>query len=218
MKLENAKVNFLGDSITQGHGSSCTEKNYVSLLKEKYHLAAARNYGVGGTRIAKKREASPIPEWDQDFCLRAEAMDPDADLVLVFGGTNDFGHGDAPLGKSTDRTKDTFYGALHVLMTTLLRRYPESEIVFVTPLHRLNEDDPYGDGKKEKSSPLKSYVEAIRETASYYSIPVIDLYGSSGLQPRVEEIGARYFIDGLHPNDAGYQRIADRIGNFLENL
>ncbi len=38
-------------------------------------------------------------------------MDNDADIIIVFGGTNDFGNGDAPFGEMSDRTPYTFYGA-----------------------------------------------------------------------------------------------------------
>lgn len=67
-------------------------------------------------------------------------MEPEADVIVVFGGTNDFGHGDAPLGTMSDRTPYTFYGACHVLIRKLLERYPEAELVFMTPLHRYVEE------------------------------------------------------------------------------
>ena len=35
-------------------------------------------------------------------------MDSDADVVVVFGGTNDFGHGDAKLGTFESRDPYTF--------------------------------------------------------------------------------------------------------------
>ena len=47
----------------------------------------------------------------------------DADGVVVFGGTDDFGHGDAPIGTPSDRTYDTFYGACHVLFSKLIEKY-----------------------------------------------------------------------------------------------
>ena len=45
------------------------------------------------------------------------------DTVFVFGGTNDYGHGDAPIGGFTDRTPDTFYGACHYLFSGLIKKY-----------------------------------------------------------------------------------------------
>lgn len=217
MELTNKKINFLGDSITQGCGTSGPDKIFTHLLKEKYHLAAASNYGIGGTRIARQQHPSD-PIWDQDYCSRVKNMDPDADIVVVFGGTNDFGHGDAPIGTFADRTPDTFYGACHTLMESLIEKYSASRIVFLTPLHRCNEDNPRGDGNKEPSGRLSDYVEIIKEVARYYSLPVLDLFAESGLQPRVRIIQERYVPDGLHPNDAGHEILAERIASFLLTL
>ncbi len=221
MKLEGLKVNFLGDSITEGNGvSDVNTKTFHQLIKAKYNLAEARNYGVGGTRIAKQTKPSYWAHHDLDFVLRAKDMDKDADLVVVFGGTNDFGHGDAPFGEMNDRTNDTFYGACHVLYRYLIEEYPKSKIVIMTPLHRLCEDRTNGgDGcKPEGSHPLIDYVNAIREVAEYYSLPIIDLYKISGLQPNVKVIQELYVPDGLHPNDAGHEKMAEVIANALLSM
>lgn len=219
MDLKGKRINFLGDSITEGHGTSSPDKRFSNLLKDRLELAAANNYGIGGTRIATQLVPSSEPRWDLDFCTRATQMDPDADVIVVFGGTNDFGHGDAPIGCMSDRTPDTFYGACHTLMQTLITRYPDAVIVFLTPLHRCNEDNPRGDGgKPEDVGVLSRYVDILRETARWYSLPVLDLFAVSGLQPRVPAIQSRYIPDGLHPNDAGHEILADRIASFLRAL
>lgn len=219
MELKGKKINFLGDSITEGHGTSGVEKCFVSLLKNKLELTESRNYGIGGTRFAVQQTPSAEPRWDLDFCSRVAGMAPDADVVVVFGGTNDFGHGDAPLGNVCDRTPNTFYGACHTLMRSLIEKYPEATIVFLTPLHRCNEDNPCGDGvRTEPSAPLAGYVEIIKEVARWYSLPVLDLFAVSGMQPRVPVIQEMYMPDGLHPNDVGHVILADKIAAFLRAL
>ncbi len=219
MKLEGKKINFLGDSITEGHGTSAPDKCFASLMKKKYHLLEARNYGIGGTRIARQSTVSDNQVWDMNFCDRVEQMSPYADIVVVFGGTNDFGHGDAPLGQMSDRTPDTFYGACHTLCEKLLNRYPHAVIVMLTPLHRCNEENLKGDGFKAVDvAPLSTYVEIIKEVAKFYALPILDLFSMSGIQPRVPIIQETYCPDGLHPNDAGHVVLADRIGNFLLSL
>ncbi len=212
MKLSGIKANFLGDSITEGVGVSNIENAYLNVLKTRYGLAEVRNYGISGTRIAKKHIPTPDrPRMDLDFCMRVDEMDPDADLVVVFGGTNDFGHGDAPLGSMEDRTPDTFYGACHYLMTHLIERFPLATIVFMTPLHR--------EFEKRKDYPdLVEYVDIIIEVARCYGIPVMDLYANSGLAPSLPIIKQTFVPDGLHPNNAGASRIADRLGEFLSAL
>ena len=145
-------------------------------------------------------------------------MDNDADIVVVFGGTNDFGHGDAPIGTMSDRTPYTFYGALHCLYTALTEKYPGVPIVVLTPLHRITEDIPTGDNKPAPVGTLKEYVNIIREVAEYYSLPVLDLFKESGLQPKIPVIQQKYIPDGLHPNDDGNAILAHKIARFLETL
>ena len=216
MELKGTKINFLGDSITEGAGTSSPDRMFTMLIEREYG-AICQNYGIGGTRIA--RQKTPTEEkWDRDFISRVPEMDNDADIVVVFGGTNDFGHGDAPLGTMSDRTPYTFYGALHCLYTALTEKYPDVPVVILTPLHRLNEDSPKGDNKPEPVGTLKEYVNIIREVAEYYSFPVLDLYKESGLQPKVPVIQQKYIPDGLHPNDAGNEILAHKIARFLETL
>ena len=153
--------------------------------------------------------------------MRMEEMDESADAVVVFGGTNDFGHGDAPFGTPQDRTPFMFYGACHYLMSNLVRRYCGKPIVFMSPLHRLHENDPAGDGtdrKLEVRAPLSRYREILLEVAAYYAIPVLDLWATSGMQPEVEVCRERLMPDGLHPSDDGHAIIARRLGEFLKAL
>ena len=213
MELKGTKINFLGDSITEGAGTSSHDKMFTMLIEREYG-AICQNYGIGGTRIA--RQKTPTEEkWDRDFISRVPEMDNDADIVVVFGGTNDFGHGDAPLGTMNDRTPYTFYGALHCLYT---EKYPDVPVVILTPLHRLNEDSPKGDNKPAPVGTLKEYVNIIREVAEYYSLPVLDLFKESGLQPKIPVIQQKYIPDGLHPNDDGNAILAHKIARFLETL
>ena len=219
MELKNKKINFLGDSITEGVGVSSEENIYLNVIKREASLSEARNYGISGTRIARQRKPSEDPRMDLDFISRVEEMDADADVVVVFGGTNDYGHGDAPLGTFADRTPDTFYGACHMLLNRLIRRYPLATIVFVTPMHRLNDTKPKGEGNKVmNTAPLSVYVDIIKEVAAYYALPVLDLFTTSGIQPNVPILKETYCPDGLHPNDAGNRVIASRLMGFLSTL
>lgn len=212
MNLKGLKINFLGDSITKGHGCSCEEKRFSDMIAAQYG-ATTRCYGIGGTRIARQTKPSVQPHNDFDFISRVSEMDPDADVVVVFGGTNDFGHGDAPFGDFVDRTPYTFQGALHTLYTMLLEKYPAATIVVVTPLHRCTENVP-----NMHSRVLGDYVDAIRQTAEYYSLPVLDLFATYGVQPAVPVMKKTYMPDGLHPNDAGHVILTNKIAKFIESL
>ena len=216
MKLEKIKINFLGDSITEGAGCSGQDKIYHALLAKKYHMDAYVD-GIGGSRFARQVQIDPESRADRDFCMRVEEMPEGADAVVVFGGTNDFGHGTAPIGTPEDRTPDTFYGACHHLFARLLERFPDAMIVIMTPLHRSNEDCPHGDNKPSPVGTLSQYVKIICEVAQIYSLPVLDLYRNSGMTPRVPLIKEQMMPDGLHPNDHGHERLAALLEAFLLN-
>ena len=222
MNLEGLKINFLGDSITQGVGASSSETVYHALLAKEAGLAEARNYGISATRFALQKGTEARPKDDyvdvNSFCERFDKMDDDADVVVVFGGTNDYGHGDAPIGGFSDRTPDTFYGACHYLFSGLVKKYLGKTIVIMTPLHRIGESRNTGTEKTWGSGTLREYVNIIREVAEYYSLPVLDLYASSGLQPEIKEIQDNYIPDGVHPNDNGNAVIARKLKMFLQQL
>ena len=104
-------------------------------------------------------------------------------------------------------------------MQKLLERYPEALIVFMTPLHRLGESGHAYNGRGVRNAAdLQDYVDAIIEVAAYYGIPVLDLFRISGIQPEIPAIRERYMPDGLHPCDAGHERIAQRLIGFLKTL
>lgn len=211
MEFKGKSFNFLGDSLTEVNGRLPFEWRYVNVFARKYSPGTVRNYGIGGTRIAKQLTPSANPVHDQDFCSRVGEMDSDADFVIVFGGTNDFGHGDAPLGNMEDRTPETFYGACHTLMRSLIEKYPASTIIFMTPTHRACET-------RAGRPSLIEFVKIIREVAEFYSIPVCDLYKNLGIQPQIQVQKEMFTQDGLHTNDKGAQRIADRLASFITAL
>ena len=214
MELYGKKILFLGDSITYGAGTTDPDtRGFVSVFA-KLSGCECKNYGVCASRIAHQIKTDP---YDHDFIVRAADMDESADIIVVFGGTNDFGHGDAPFGTFDSRDPYTFYGACHTLFSHLIEKFPDATIVVMTPLHRLSEDVTVN----EIGIPchtLAEYVQAERVVAEYYSLPVLDLFATSGLQPKVPVIRERYMPDGLHPNDAGAQRLAERLYGFLKSL
>lgn len=211
MNLQGKIINVLGDSITQGHGTSGPEHFYVKVLGDLLGAAEVRNFGIGGTRLARQYGADNYP-WP--FTERYKDMPDDADLVLVFGGTNDYGHGDAPFGDFSDRTNDTYMGACHFLFSELIKKYPAARIVVMTPCQRTGGNNP----SAANGRPLIDYVDAMAEVAAYYSLPVLDLYRKGGICPDIEAHRAMFMPDGLHPNDAGAYRLAETMAVFLQAL
>ncbi len=214
MDLTGKKIVFLGDSITQGVGASAPETCYVSRFRAAHPEAEVVNCGISATRFAvQHREVADDSVNNNRFTVRALSLPENADLVVVFGGTNDYGHGNAPLGQMGDQTEETFYGATYVLFDRLIRRYPQAEILVLTPLHRLGDHFPNGQG-----AVLEDYVKAERKMAELFALPVLDLFANSGINPNLGDLQTVYMPDGLHPNDAGHARLCTRIDAFIRNF
>ena len=209
MEINEKKIVFLGDSITYGYGLDNHKDVYWRQLG-RLSGAKTQGYGINGTRIAKQR-VSVGASYDAYFRTRVRKMDPEADIVMIFGGTNDYGHGDAPIGSFADTGDDTFYGAMHNLCGELKQAYPGRKIVFMTPLHRSDEDTDFNDFGRPVIAPLVTYIMAMRRVCKAHEIPVLDLYDS------LPDI-VRYTIDGLHSNAQGHTMIAEKIHAYLKDL
>ena len=207
-------INFLGDSITQGAGADCEEGMYVNVVGAMLGCEV-KNYGVGGTRIAKQTTPSVEPIYDQDFLTRSEEMG-DADFVFVFGGTNDFGHGLAEFGVLDSDDVYTFCGAVNTLFSKLVARYGKEKLCVILPLHRVDEDNVYGDGSKTKESKtLKEYVFALQTLAEKYGLDILEFdkeFPYSQIAP-----GQGLTTDGLHPNSYGHKILAEKICEYIRN-
>ena len=224
MKLEGKIIDFLGDSITEGCGVKDIAANrYDNVLKAECGLAATYNYGIGGTRLAHQSVPSGKPRFDLFFCGRAFDLNRSADIIVVYGGVNDYIHGDAPIGNKNDSTPATFTGAVRFLMNLLKTEYRSKTVVFMTParccFHEAKSPYPSSNPiKRSDAMPLYGYVEIIKEAGEEFGIPVLDLYNGLGIDPNVEEDRVKYTTDGLHFNDDGHHIIAARLKEFLESL
>lgn len=220
MQLQSLKINFLGDSITEGYGTTGIENRFSNLMERQCGLAAARNYGIGATRIAPQKWATENVIYNSPFRDRVDRMNTDADVVVVFGGTNDYwSQEDTPLGCPGDQTDTTFCGACHDLFTRLRSRFPDACIVVLTPLHRVGENNCWEQGDRNRPCrPLRDYASVLCDVAARFHFPVLDLFTSGLMDPNNPCNQAAYIPDGLHPNDAGHRVLAQTIAAFLESL
>ena len=200
------KINFLGDSITEGAMAGHIEKRYATLVANALG-AEECNFGVCGTRIAKQVRKTLNPDDDVYMC-RAVKMPKDAAFTFVFGGTNDYGHGDAKMGTMDSRDPYTFYGAMHELVSYLVSAFDRKKLCFILPLPRFDQDNVYGDGSKtEPAYPLSAYLTAEKEVLDYYGVEYLDLTDKFYV-PTTREDDGDLFSDGLHPNAAGHSFLA----------
>ena len=197
-KLNGLTWNVLGDSYTAAPYS------YHKWISDKVGCTV-NNYGIVSSTLSTFRtDLNPM-------CVRYVDMLDEADIVTVFGGVNDSGtSGYTNLGdiNSTDTT--TIYGALNVLYSGLLNKYPDKVVATITPVRV---EDVNRDPVR-----LLNVRNAIIAVSEKYALPCLDLYGMSGLSL----IGNRKKLyigsDGLHPTNAGYKKISYRIQEFLESI
>ena len=224
MELKGKIIDFLGDSITEGVGvTDRANCRYDNRLKVECELAATYNYGIGGTRLAHQMHPSAKPRHDLCFCGRAYDLNRDADIIVVYGGINDYLHGDAPFGKIGDTVNNTFCGAVYFLMNFLRENYKGKTVVFMTPAHccydGITDSKPsIRKNKLPDAKPTLAYVDVIKKTAKQFDIPVLDLYHGLGIDPNNEAERLEYTVDGLHFNDKGHGVIAAKLKAFLESL
>lgn len=213
-------IDVLGDSLTEGVGARSAEKAYPAVLA-KLTGAVVNNYGVSGSRITDISSSVSNPG---SFVDRMYAMDKAADLVIVFGGTNDFWFGDCPIGKRTDTSASTFYGALNTMIPYLKSAYANADIVFIVPYQQskgADENKSYSRSTYGNygSGTLGQYRVAMLDRCAFYGVPVLDLYMDYELntvdnRQALEQYG-NYLCDGCHLNDAGYNLLARKIYQFI---
>lgn len=202
------KINFLGDSITVGRGAtagSIIDYSYVDYTSKILNCDFV-NYGIGGSTItAGTYGYYPMSERYVDM--------GEADIIFVFGGTNDFRYKPAPLGSPGDMDKDvSFYGALNTLIKGLMEKYPNSRILFSTPLQCYKDRDV-----NTHNQVLKDYVDAIKVRCENYSIPCLDLWASGNLCPNIPVEKINKIYDGLHPTaDFHKNFLAKTVAGFIK--
>lgn len=226
-------VAYFGDSITDPRNKAASKK-YWSWLQDWLGITPWV-YAVSG------RTWHDIPRQTDKL---VKDHDNDVDAIIILIGTNDFANAiplgrwynetdgtiTAGLGRqkrditlrrrtlSTDST--TYRGRINIAMSKLKSTYPDKQIILLTPLHRggfykSNTNwQPTEEWPNEAGLYIDAYVEATKEAANVWAVPVIDLNSTSGLFPMADSHNG-YFAnpdtDRLHPNNKGHRRIASTL-------
>lgn len=212
------RVCFLGDSITEMYCASTKEGCFVSLIGKEEDFEVY-NFGLTTTRIAEQKN-NYAPEYDKKtFITRAITMPKDKDMyVVVMGGTNDFGHGDAPLGNDKDTSLYTFTGATKNLFKYLSDNYDNKKVIIIPPLHRWDEDSTKGsyyNTKDDGAATLDQYIEVLIKYAQEYGFNICNIRDELGI-PKDDKNNGCYF-DGVHPNNEGHKLLAKLISSYIRS-
>ena len=122
---------------------------------------------------------------------------------------------------------DTLRGRINRGLAVVKDLFIKQQIILCTPIHRGYANFSETNIQPEESYPnalgmyVDEYVDIIKEAGAIWSVPVIDLFGVSGLLP-MRDGYAQYFskqdTDRLHPNIAGHARIAETLYHQLSAL
>lgn len=208
--FDDKVVNCFGDSTTWGDDSTGGGGNSISWtahLQELIPFKRVNNFGKKGSRFAVCEER------DDSFVERYKNMTKDADYIIVFGGVNDFAN-NVPLGTIHEKDPHTFLGALNILINGLNDYYPQATLIFMTATKtsfaHANGSYPNSFQKNATGNTQGDYNTAMIEICHHYSMPVIDLFNTSGISPFLSN-SERYMPDGTHYSPLGYKKLSHRI-------
>lgn len=198
---------FIGDSITEVNFR--TSKNYHQFIAERTGLNVV-NLGMSGTGYVDRLNA-------------VDSITEQPDFISVFLGTNDYSGvtGSKLLGNATDTDAPTVASHIYTLLNNLMNKFPNTPIVTITPLPRI-ESNPYDENKGKNGYSLYELSEMIKGVSKRLGVPCFDLYHNSHLRPWIDEVNQHFFsyqegqADGLHPNVHGHEYVSYPIQSFLE--
>lgn len=217
------KIACLGDSITEGVNANGWQwHRYIDQWAKNNGIETTIiNLGIGGTSVCT---SSYVTDTLKPFVDRLETIPTDADIVTIFGGTNDWGN-NATLGTIDDTETSTFYGAYKHILEWIATNRPNAKVITMTPLKRYYR----GSGttwvnaqttRNSKGNLLQDYARAVKEVSDLYAVPCVDLHNDSGLNPVLEIVRTKFMGDGLHPTAEGNKRmypiILDKMRPLLE--
>lgn len=235
------KLASLGDSITYGFiprnytGYPGQLDSWAKLAAQKLGMTFA-NHGINSSFVTNRAGYNPM-------CLRYDDLPNDADVITFMGGTNDIRNKDTiELGTFSSRDNTTFYGALHTIMQGLYTKYiggvtpstgKAKKIIVCTPIKLLDASKSSQANTIANNAGVlvdwEGWIDAIKEVAAFYSLPVLDFHNLSGINPHLNRTvhGAEtgytgyynpYITDGTHPTQEGHEMMADIFVGFLKGL
>lgn len=207
----NNNLTFVGDSITYGLHASDSSHSYPSIISKNANITVY-NEGVSNSTWQNGSANDTI-----SLVSRSKSIDfTRGNTVVLFAGTNDFAQS-LPIGALTDTTDKTMLGAINLVIQNIYGKNSAADIRLILPMWRARINDTNAPVDIENTANsigkyLKDYNDAIMSAGEYYHFPVLDLYHNFG----VNKLNyANWLADGLHPNDAGYAKLANVIGKFI---
>ncbi|MGL5277786.1 MAG: SGNH/GDSL hydrolase family protein [Cetobacterium sp.] len=193
------KICLIGDSIT-----ALPEADFwKNKIKSWFGFSDLISLAVSGSTITTGNQDRGT------FHTQVDSI-PIADVYLVWGGVNDF-VANAEIGNIKSLSTDTVYGSVKSIINKIQVKNIGAEIFFFTPLPQFW-NGASGADTNPKGYCLMDYSEAIQQVCSMFSVPVLDLTSSSGINKYNHTL---YLKDGVHPNRKGYEKIIPLFYEFF---
>lgn len=227
-RLWGKTVYAVGDSITYGANNSYTNAggksvpvSYVTKIAMRHNMRLTNKARGGATLVLHDTTNDMACIRKQVGSLITNSQEPD--YVVLSGGYNDAqydanttDHAKSPLGAivpadsaganayvtSTDNFDlNTVCGTVEYLIGQLRSKYPRAKLLYVLT-YRVATQYRWG----------ALYAPAIKEICRKWAVPVVDLTqdGNMMVNPNYPQ-NELIFTDGIHPNDEGYERMADIV-------
>ena len=214
--FDNKVLLFTGDSICYGAGwrpepDDWSNTGWRKIIQEDYPKSITYGYGVGGTTITKRegRTDSILERMTKMF-----SEHPEADYIVIQGGVNDaYNITDCPIGTistgyTAELNENTFAGALESIFKYAQTNWLGKKIAYIVTFKV-----PSAMGQFK----FNEYMDIAKQICEKWSVPYCDLYNESNLNYYIQEVSNTYG-GGLHPNEAGYRIITNKIEKWLETL
>lgn len=226
--LVDKKVLIMGDSISSDAYGNYTK--WVTVLRDEGFLpSTVVNNSQHATGFVA-RYTGEDANAQNDFIDRITAItDKDSyNLVVIFGGINDYIQ-NIPLGGGSGQTdRDTYFKpAVDYFFDYLVKNFVQARIVVISPLRTYNIYKNTAGGSQATGHYQTEYTDYIRTVAKNYCLPVLNLTEESGFCPFVDEFKNKWTLvpsgytsaDGVHPNkEYQEQYLAPMIKGFLQQL
>ena len=194
----------LGDSLTSGMGSEDGE-GYLSYLESSYPEDAPLDLTIINAAVNGHRTRDVTADLN-DAGLNGHVQDADM-IVMTVGGNDLFQSGQGFLSQDLDQfteaAKEEFVEDLDNLYAVLTRLNPEADIFHMGIYNPFQEFD----FTNETNRFVREWNNDTSELAAEYEqvifVPVADVFE--------RDVSDLLFQDFFHPNDAGYERMAERL-------